>query len=448
MAGSINKMQLTRRGLLGAGLAAFAVPSLAACSTPAVAGLTGAQLDPKTLIFWNLFGGGDGARMQQMEAGYRKTHGGSSSLQATVFAWGNPYYSKVTLATVGNKPPDVAVAHLTRAKLLAQGGVLDEITDADLASVGLSGSDLDQKSWATQRTNGKNIAIPLDTHPFVMFFNQDVCAKAGLLDSNKKLKPITGMKDFEAALAAVSQVTKGTAITLANVNETATPWRMFLTLYSQINGSTPYLGDNGKTITVNEAAATEVLAAIQRWTQKGWLNKGLDYAGAQTAMFTGKAGFYLEGEWEIATAQSIKGLKFGIVPVPQLFDKPANQADSHTLVLPKKDRTPEQRKQAMGFIKSLLDQSDIWALGGHVPAYLPYRNSQKYKALEPQADYAEAANRAVYDPAAWYSGSGSTFENTVGSQFALVQQGALSPAGALKAASDQLQTYLRTPSPL
>jgi multiple sugar transport system substrate-binding protein len=281
-----------------------------------------------------------------------------------------------------------------------------------------------------------------------MFFNQDVCNKAGLVGSNGKLHPITGMKDFESALAEVSKVTKGTAITLANVNETATPWRMFLTLYSQISGATPYLGENGKKITVDQSAAKEVMATLLRWTQKGWLNKGLDYAGAQTAMFTGKAGFYLEGEWELTTAQSIKGLKFGIVPVPQLFDKPANQADSHTFVLPKKDRTPAQRKQAMGFIKSMLDQSYTWAQGGHVPAYLPLRNSQKYKALEPQADYASAAAGAVYDPEAWYSGSGSTFEGIAGAQLGLVQQGSLSPDEALKSISDQLQVYLRTPSPL
>lgn len=447
MVGSISRMQLTRRGLLGAGIAALAVPSLAACSTPAVAGLTGAELDPRTLVFWNLFGGGDGSRMQEMEAGYRRTHGGPSSLQATVFAWGNPYYSKLTLATVGNKPPDVAVAHLTRAKLLAQDGVLDEITDADLSSVGLSASDLDQKSWNTQRTDGRNIAIPLDTHPFVMFFNQDVCDRAGLLE-NGKLKPITGLKDFEAALAEVSKVTKGGAITSANVNETATPWRLFQTLYSQFSDVKPYLGDDGKTITVDQDAAKEVLATIARWGQKGWLNKALDYAGSQTPMFTGKAGFYLQGEWEITTAQSIKGLKFGMAPVPQLFDKPASQADSHTFVLPKKDRTPEQRKQAMGFIKSMLDQSYTWAQGGHVPAFLPLRDSAKYKELQPQADYAAAADNAAYDPTAWYSGSGSTFETIVGSQFALVQQGASTPEGALRSASDQLQTYLRTPSPL
>ena len=298
---------LSRRAFLGAGAAALALP-LAACSSPVGAGLTGSQLDPRTLVFWNLFGGGDGSRMQTMEAGYQKTHGGKSSLQSTVFAWGNPYYSKLTLATVGDKPPDVAVAHLTRARLLAQGGVLDEITDEDFASVGLSTSDLDAKSFATQRTDGKNIAIPLDTHPFVMFFNSAVVGKAGLLNGDK-LKPISGLKDFESVLAEVSKVTKGAAITLANVNETSTPWRMFLTLYSQFSGATPYLADNGRTIGVNKEAATETLATMLRWTQKGWMNKALDYAGAETAMFTGKSGFYLEGEWEITTAEAVEGLK-------------------------------------------------------------------------------------------------------------------------------------------
>ena len=441
-----RRATLTRRSLLGAGMAAFALP-LAGCASPIGAGLVGSQLDPKTLVYWNLFGGGDGSRMQTMEGVYEKNHGGPSSLQATVFAWGNPYYSKLTLATVGNKPPDVAIAHLTRAKLLAEGGILDPITEEDLASVGLSASDFNQTSWASQKTDGKNIAIPLDTHPFVMFFNQDVVDKAGLLQ-NGKLQTITGLKDFESALAEISKVTGGLAITSANVNETATPWRLFQTLYNQIDGVKPYLGDDGKTITVDQEAAKEVLGTIQNWSKKGWLNTALDYAGSQTPMFTGKAGFYLQGEREITTAQSVKGLKFGMVPVPQLFDKPASQADSHTFVLPKKDRTPEQRKQAMGFIKSMLDQSYTWAQGGHVPAYLPLRDSQKYKDLEPQADYAAAADNAAYDPTAWYSGSGSTFENTVGAQFALVQQGASTPQGAMQDASDQLQTYLRTPSPL
>ncbi|WP_439692386.1 extracellular solute-binding protein [Curtobacterium sp. SP.BCo] len=438
----------TRRSLLAAGAAAATVLPLAACSSPLAAGIAGAPLNPETLVFWNLFGGGDGVRMQDMEAGYAKQHGGSSSLQATTFAWGNPYYSKVTLATVGNKPPDVAIAHLTRAKPLWDGDLLDPITSDDLASVGLSASDFNQKAWTAQKTDGKNICVPLDTHPFVLFYNVDVCQKAGLIDSDGTLKDLSGLDAFESALAAVAKVTGGTALNVANVSEVATPWRFFWTMYNQINGATPFISDGGSKLTVNEDAYTKVTDMTQKWVKNGWLNKGLDYATAQTLMFTGKAGFFMQGEWEISTAQSIKGLKFGMAPIPQLFDKPATQADSHTFILPRKDRTPEQRKAHMLFIKQMLEQSLTWAQGGHVPAYLPTYDSTAYKKLMPQSNYASAAESAVFDDPAWYGGSGSTFENTVGAQLALVQQGSSSPAQAMSAIKDQLATYLNTPSPL
>ncbi|GAA4157441.1 extracellular solute-binding protein [Gryllotalpicola daejeonensis] len=440
---------LSRRGFLAAGLAGLAIPALAGCAGPVAAGLAGSQLNPKTLVYWNLFGGGDGGRMQTMEAGYRKTHGGASSLQATTFTWGNPYYSKVTLSTVGHKPPDVAVAHLTRAKPLWEGGILDPITDEDLASVGLSADDFSEAPWKAQKTNGHNIAIPLDTHPLVMFYNVDVIKKAGLLGSDGTIVPLNSMDEFEAALAAVSKVTKGPAITSANVaGETATPWRVFTTLYNQHADATPFLSDNGAKLTVNWDVFEDVVSRIQSWVKKGWLNSGLDYGTAQSYMFTGKAGMYLEGEWELTTAQLVKGLKFDMAPLPTLYDKPAAQADSHTFILPKKDRSPEQRKQAMEFIKSMLDQSMTWAQGGHVPAYLPVANSDDYKKLKPQAHYASAADHAVYDDPAWYGGSGSTFEGIVGAELGLVQQRAATPAQARESITSQLKIYLNTPSPL
>ena len=67
--------RLSRRGFLAAGAAAATVLPLAACPSPIAAGLAGSALNPETLVFWNLFGGGDGARMQAMEAGYAKQIG-------------------------------------------------------------------------------------------------------------------------------------------------------------------------------------------------------------------------------------------------------------------------------------------------------------------------------------------------------------------------------------
>ncbi|UQN29012.1 ABC transporter substrate-binding protein [Brachybacterium kimchii] len=446
--GSAGRRPVGRRTLLGSTAVLGASAALAGCGGPLGAGLVGGEVAPETLVFWNLFGGGDGGRMQDMEKVYEKAHGGSSSLQATTFAWGNPYYSKVTLATVGNQPPDVAVAHLTRAKPLWDGGILDPISEDDLASVGLKTSDFNEKAWSAQVTDGKNIAIPLDTHPFVMFFNHEVMDKAGLLESDGSLTDLSGVDTFESALEEIKGVTGSEALTSANVSETATPWRLFWSLYNQYEDATPFLSDGGAKITVDEDIYTDITARLQKWVEKGWLNRGIDYAGSQTQMATGKAGIYLQGEWEISTFQSIEGLKFGMAPIPTLFDRPAAQADSHTFILPKKDRTPEQLTQALGFIKSMLTESMTWAEGGHVPAYLPTYDSAEYKKLTPQSDYASAAENAYYDDAAWYGGSGSTFEATVGAQLALVQQGSTTPEGALSAIRGQLQTYLDPPSPL
>ncbi|WP_295693088.1 extracellular solute-binding protein [Lapillicoccus sp.] len=442
----ISRRTLLQSAALGAvGLGTTA--ALGGCGSPLAAGLAGSALDPGVVTFWNLFGGGDGVRLTTMLDAYRTQHG-AGSLTASTFAWGDPYYTKLTLATVGQKAPNVAVAHLTRMQNLAAADLLTPITDAMLSSVGLAAADFNQNVWKSQQRDGKNYAIPLDTHPFVLFYNVEVCRKAGLLTPEGALKPIQGVAEWEAALTAAQKATGAYALGVANVNEYATPWRMFQTFYSQMDGNTPFLGDNGKTLTLNEDLAVKTLAYIQRMSAKGWIPKTADYGGSETMMFTGKAAFYLQGEWELTTAQAVPGLKFGMAPIPQLFDKKAVQADSHTFVLPKLDRTPEQLTRDMGFIKFMMEQSVTWAKGGHIPSYLPTLSSADYKALEPQASYASVADYTVFDSLAWYSGSGSSFENIVGSQIGLVQQGLSSPTDALSSIRKQLGPYLSAANPL
>jgi multiple sugar transport system substrate-binding protein len=443
---------LSRRSLLRAAFGTAAGAALASglsgCGSAFSAGLVGSELAPGTVTYWNLFGGGDGVRMQSMMSTYTQQSGGPSSLQGATFTWGNPYYTKVTLATIGGAPPDVAVSHLTREKNLARAGLLTEITDDMLALVGLSPDDFNAKAWETQKVDGRSYAIPLDTHPFVLYYNKDVCQKAGLLESDGSLTAITGTNGWEDALKAAKEVTGAYGASVATVSELATPWRWFQTLYSQRNGNTPWLAEGGEKLTYDKDLTLDTLHWIQQLTTSGLMPTTTDYAGSQTLMFTGKAGFYLQGEWEITTAQGIEGLDFGMVPVPTIYDTQAEQADSHTFVLPKMDRSDDQVLRAMTFIKSMLDQSLTWAEGGHIPAYLPTLESDTYRKLTPQSSYAKAADTVVYDAEAWYSGSGSTFENTVGAQIGLVQQGLASPEDALSAAHDQLTTYANTKSPL
>jgi multiple sugar transport system substrate-binding protein len=154
----------------------------------------------------------------------------------------------------------------------------------------------------------------------------------------------------------------------------------------------------------------------------------------------GQAGFLFQGEWEITTFQTVK-LPFSMTLFPNVFggDRYACQADSHTLVLPRQATEDAGRlDRSLHFVRSMLDQSKTWAEGGHVPAWLPFRNSPDYQQMTPQSDYAAAADAAAYDPEGWYSGSGSNFENVTGSAVGTVLGGQSTPRSAL----DQLRTKL------
>jgi multiple sugar transport system substrate-binding protein len=164
---------------------------------------------------------------------------------------------------------------------------------------------------------------------------------------------------------------------------------------------------------------------------------------------SGASGFHLNGEWEISTFQTAK-MPFSMTLVPNVFGgQYAVQADSHTLVLPRNDsQTRRQLDQSLNFIKSLLDQSMTWAEGGHVPTWQPVAQSEAYKKLTPQSNYAAAADAAVYDQPGWYSGSGSNFEIVMGSAIGGVEAGQLTPDAAIAQMRSRLTALANTPSPV
>jgi multiple sugar transport system substrate-binding protein len=439
-------MTLTRRALLRGSVAAAGL-GLAGLATTGCSGVVPGRDLSGSLDFWNLFGGGDGVRMTEMLDVFRAAHPGIS-LSAVTLAWGNPYYTKLSLATLGDKPPDVAVAHLTRMKTMVGADLLEELRPADLARHGISADKFTARAWQAGLVDGKAYAIPIDTHPFVMFYNTDICAKAGLLDAAGALLPLDTPEKFVDAMRRAKDASGGYGGVVSIDNDTSTPWRMFQSLYSQLGGE--MLADEGRRVVVDDARATQVLTFLQSLTRDGLFPAGVDYQGAIAMFANGQAGFYFEGEWEISTYQTAK-MPFSMTLFPNLYggSRYAVQADSHTLVIPRRpDQDQEKLDRSLLLIRSLLDQSDTWAAGGHVPTWLPFRDSPEYAAMTPQSNYAAAADGAVYDPDGWYSGSGSNFEIVTGSAIGSVLGGQQSPGDAIAQMRSQLDTLSKTASPV
>ncbi|MGW8378267.1 extracellular solute-binding protein [Streptomyces sp. ODS28] len=412
-------------------------------------GFTGAPPAPSRLNFWNPFTGGDGERMRAMEAAYRARHR-ETELKSATFVWGNPYYTKLSLATLGGRPPQVAVAHLSRVPTLAQAGLLTELDPAELERHGLSRAKFDRRPWEKAHVDGALYAVPLDTHPFALYVRTDLADKAGLLDRKGDLPDLDGPDAFLDALKAVKEVTGAWGCSVASVKDPATQFRLFWSFYRQLGGG-DLVADRGRRVVVDTEAAAETLAYIRRLAREKVVPTGADGAGgAITLLNTGRAGFLLDGVWQVLAVRDAK-VKFDVRPLPRVFKEApyACAADSHALVLPKAPSARARRLDAsLEFAAAMLHDSRLWAEGGHIPAWLPTQRSHAYRSLVPQSHYAAAADGAAYEPAAWYGGAGSSLQIVVGDAVSSVFTGASSPSAGAARIRAELRELAAQPAPV
>lgn len=436
---------LSRRGFLTAAGGLTLAGLLSACSSPIIAGFTGGQPDTADVIFWHLFSGGDGANMKLMVDAVQKAD--RFSVESTLLSWGNPYYTKLALSASSGRPPDVAISHLSRLPLLAQAGLLEPIDHTGLTEAGVTEDNFTPAAWAKATVDGTVFAVPFDTHPFVMFYNVPLAAKAGLLDAAGELKPMNGRDDFVNALKAMKDAGARYGAVSSNTADPSTAWRWFMTLYSALAG--PIVADLGTKVTIDEAAMEETFAFMQSLTGELGLMPGNAAPATVSTLFgQGNAGFLFDGEWQISAYRGVvlpdgKPLDFNVVPFPAILgEKAVAYADSHSLIIPKSaDRSADRAAHSVDFITGLLDQSSIWAGGGHIPAWLPVQASEDFLALKPQSNYVQAAFNAVYDPIAWYTGAGSDFQNAMGAVIANVLGGAATPAQGVSDMTSSLRTF-------
>jgi len=438
-----------RRRFLGAVGGLAAAGGLSGCGTAVGQGLTGAEGPRSELAFWHPFTGGDGAQLAAMERPYRRRHPGVR-LKPTTMVWGSPYYTKLTLATLSKRPPQVAITHLSRLPTLAASGLLRGITERELAEHGMSPGHFRTSAFRTAHHGGMLYAVPLDTHPFVLYYRTDVAKKAGLLGSDGELADIDGPEKYVDALRAAKEATGAWGASVASVKDPATCWRLFWSLYRQLGAE--LVADGGRRVVMDTGAAEEVLAYIRRLAVEKLVPPAADgNGGAITLLTSGKAGFLMDGEWQLLAVRGAVGGKFDMRPFPRIFhDGPyACAADSHAFILPKAGSVHAQRAgQALDFVRSMLGSSLDWAKGGHIPAWQPTARSAAYRRLKPQSHYAAAADGAAYDPAAWYAGADSNLYRKFGDVITSVLGGHLRPEPGAARMREGLRELARTEAPV
>ena len=413
----------------------------------ALSGCAGADArDSDDIAFWHLLSGPDGVTMGEMLDGYMATDGAADVTQ-TVLAWGAPYYTKLAMASAGGRAPDLAVMHAARVPGYAPGGLLDEWDLDLLGEFGIRQEDFPELVWEKMVVDGKLTAIALDSHPFVLYYNTEIAEAAGVLGNDGLLLPTDTPEDFRAmALELGGSAPSGYGLSWGYLGDGPNQWRMFSTYYSQMGGTIEL--PVGGQMEYQEEIVVDAIEWILSLIDGEVGNPSHDGGTAISEFATGGSGAFFGGVWEVGSYKD-EGLPFDMTMIPGVFGEPTAYADSHSFVLPHQSEPDEQRRRNVhAIVAHLLKDSINWAEAGHIPAYTPVIEDPAYAELEPQSNYAEAIDHLVYDPEAWFTGSGSDFHTYFGDEMQNVWARRIDPLEGWNAFVGRINDLLQKPSPM
>ena len=240
---------------------------------------------------------------------------------------------------------------------------------------------------------------------------------------------------------ALAEVTGGQGVSYGYTGDGAQVCRMFWGLYAQ-TGATCTLTP-GQPVQMDREAAIRVTRLVKDMLDGEIAAPDLDYGGAIASFSTGRTGITFMGNWELQSFLKA-GIPFDAMPMPAVFGTPASFGDCHVFVLPRQaDLDEDRRDAAYEVVAGMLSSSLDWADGGHTPADLRITESAAYRALEPQSHYADVMNQAVFEPAAWFTGSGSDFQSRVSEVMqACWLSGSITPEQAVDGLIDRLDHAL------
>ncbi len=223
---------------------------------------------------------------------------GQIKIDATTLEWGTPFYAKVQTSAAVGEAPDIMTYHASRIPLAVKQGVLQEITADDWTAMGLGQADYAPATWDAVTIDGKQYAVPLDTHPIVLYYNKDLLEKAGHAGRRRQAQGHGQPRGLHRHAAGAEgqrrQVPAGSVTADGNF--------MFRTIYSLVGQQDGELMTDGEFLAGDNGEKLEnALAVLAEWTKAGLQSTYTDYP-ATVALFTsGEAAMMINGVWEVPT---------------------------------------------------------------------------------------------------------------------------------------------------
>ena len=209
---------------------------------------------------------------------------------------GSGLIQKVLQQSSSKTLPDVLMLDNPDMQQIAKSGALSPLSDYGISTDGYAPGILQAGTY-----DGKIYGLAPTVNSIALFYNKDVLTKAGVT-------PPTTWAELQAA---AKKLTTGSQYGLAlDANATYEGSWTFL----------PFMWSNGGSEkNINTAPAAE---ALQFWVdlmKDGSLSKGAlnwTQADVENQFAAGKAAMMVNGPWQFPTLNAVKGLNYGVVPIP------------------------------------------------------------------------------------------------------------------------------------
>jgi multiple sugar transport system substrate-binding protein len=369
-------------------LAALAVGSMMVGSAALVPAHAATARATVTITLWSGLSGPD-------QTGFKKIVDGFNSSQSAVNVNYDQnsftgYGQKLATALSAGKGPSVWTADAASSATYMSQGQMAPLDSLIKNSKVLKASNFAKTNWNAYKYKGKQLLIPLDVVPLMMYYNKSLLKKAGL-----KAPVVSG--GLSKIVAAAKKLTKGTDQYGLVI---PTDWPMqFLwpTVYAQFGGTAFNTKTNSSNY--NSKAAVQALTTLRDLIYKNNLGPK-QYAVDQDIkmLANGSAAQIFDGSWQITnTTLTTLGKNFGISVVPQFGPKRRVFIGDTGFAVYKKNSTAENQA-AIKFIEYYETHSIEMAKVGDVPVYQPVLKTAAFKKLGGVTVAAKELKYGYYNP--------------------------------------------------
>jgi multiple sugar transport system substrate-binding protein len=312
-------------------------------------------------------------------------------ISSNVVAW--PGYPQLSAQMAARDPPDLVTMHTGVISDYAAEGLLEPV-DSYLAEAGLSASALTAASRSAVTIDGRLYGLPFDTHGGLFHINTKLFAQAGLMKNGKPVLPHSP----EELMAHARQFKARTGkpyIIQSLVGDNAYAAR---NVYTYLLAQNAPLFPTPRQIRLQTPEAERIVDFFRAVTASGVSTLNQDTPAAIGSFMSGEGGIYPTGTWMIGQFEAEANTpgrplykSYTVYPYPRLWGAQVSYVSGHAWVVPRRERSPEQRRAIARFFRFIAEHNFDWARTGHLPAFQAVIDSPAFRALPHRANLASVA---------------------------------------------------------